>query len=63
VAERLRWWLWGLACRLPKVCPANAHRVLILTYPGRDHNPLIDSVCRSDCASNGECYCGRLRRG
>jgi hypothetical protein len=63
VSEKFRWWLWALACRLPRVCPANAHTSLILSYPGRRRSPLVDDVCRSDCAANGECWCRKLRRG
>ncbi len=62
MAERLRWWLWSMACRLPGICPANAHTTLIITYPGHGRNPLVDGICRSDCARNGSCYCGKLRQ-
>jgi hypothetical protein len=62
VSERLRWKLWGLAVRLPWVCPSNAHTVFVLSYPGRRRSPFVDEACRSDCAATGECWCGNLRR-
>jgi len=54
---RLRWRLYGAACRLPFVCGVNAHGTIIA---GRRRGILIDSGCRRDAAANGTCYCGRL---
>ena len=56
-AERLRWGLWGLACRLPPGVPVQrAHTVIVLDHPDRNRNPLIDGACRRDCAANGSCW-------
>ena len=60
--ERIGWKLWGLAVRLPGVCPANAQTVFVSTYRNRSRNPLVDDVCRRDCADNGSCWCNKLRR-
>lgn len=61
-AGPLRWKLWGLATRLRRVCPANAHGALIWrTRPLREMG--VDSMCRRDCAANGACWCGKLRDG
>ena len=59
-ARRLpEWWkAYYLACKLPGICPANAHGVLI--WHTRV-NPRIDGTCREDCALNGNCWCGKLR--
>lgn len=58
---RLAWKLWGLACKHPRVCPANAHSALIWhTRPLREI--FIDWTCRSDLVANGgTCWCGKLR--
>lgn len=58
--ERLRWKLWGLVTRLPNVCPANAHEVIVSRVPYGRRSPFIDRSCRE--LANGSCYCGRLRR-
>ena len=59
---KLRWRLWGLLCRSRRVCPSNAHSALIWrTKPLREVG--IDWMCRSDCAANGACWCGKLRAG
>lgn len=57
---RFRWWLWSTLCRLPQVCPANAHGVLIWRTR---NDPRIDGACRCGCADNGACWCGKLRDG
>jgi len=62
MGERLRWKLWGLLCRLPGVCPANAHGALLTSRPCHGRNPLIDRLCREGCADRGACWCGKLRR-
>lgn len=62
MSERLRWKLWGLVTRLPGVCPSNAHTVIVLGHPDRRRNPFVDGSCRRDCAYNGHCWCGKLRR-
>jgi hypothetical protein len=62
MAERLRWKLWGLACRLPWVCPCNAHTAIVADYPGRSRRLRVDYGCRRDLAVNGGCYCGKLRK-
>ena len=57
----LRWKVYGLALRLPNVCPANAHGALIWrTRSLREMT--VDRACRSDCAANGSCWCNKLRR-
>lgn len=58
MSERLRWKLWHWLCKLPNVCPANAHSVLIFRT---SRDPRIDSVCRRDCELNETCWCGKLR--
>jgi hypothetical protein len=55
---KLMWRIWGAACRLPNVCPANAHGVLIWQTQA---DPRINWVCREDCARNRTCWCGKLR--
>lgn len=55
--ERLRWRLWGAFCRLPSVCPATAHSLLIWRLP---YNPFSVSKCRRDM-NCGTCWCGKLR--
>lgn len=52
------WAIWGLLTRLRRVCPANAHSLLISR---QRRSPFTDSACRSDAARNGACWCGRLR--
>ena len=54
---RLRWRLYGAACRLPFVCGVNAHGTIIACCR---RGILIDSGCRRDAAANGTCYCGLL---
>jgi hypothetical protein len=56
--SRLRWKLYGWLCKLPNICPARAHSVLIWRT---DRDPRIDDVCRRDCENNGVCWCGKLR--
>jgi hypothetical protein len=56
---RFRWWLWNHSQRFRRVCPANAHSLLIWGY---QRNPCIDRACRTDCARNGCCWCGKLAR-
>ena len=61
MGKRLRWMLFGLITRSRRVCPANAHGALIWrTQPLRGIR--VDSTCRKDCAANGTCWCGNLRR-
>jgi hypothetical protein len=60
--ERIGWKLWGVAVRLPGVCPSNAHTVFVCTHRDRSRNPMVDRTCRRDCAYNGSCYCNKLRR-
>ena len=56
---RFRWWLWWHLCKLPNICPANAHSVLI--WKTR-RDPRIDAMCRKDAAEcDGVCYCGKIR--
>ena len=55
--RRFRWWLWSLACRFRRTCPANAHSLIVWGYL---RDPRIDRVCAKDCALNGGCYCGKL---
>ncbi len=58
---RWRWRIAGLLNRLPGQCWAD---LVSWALPGRDsRNPWspIDSMCRRDFASNGSCYCGKLR--
>jgi hypothetical protein len=62
MSERLRWMLWSLAVRLPRVCPSNAHTAIVAAYPGRSRNLLIDQACKRDCAAVGSCWCGKLRQ-
>jgi hypothetical protein len=62
VIASLRWKLWGLASRLPGVCPSNAHTVIVCAHPDRNRNPFIDGACRRDCAAVGFCWCGKLRQ-
>jgi hypothetical protein len=58
--NRIGWKLWGLLTRSRRVCPANAHGAVIWrTRPLREI--FVDSVCRQDCALNGQCWCGNLR--
>jgi len=61
MSERLRWKLWGLVTRLPRVCPSNAHTAIVLDRPDRNRSILVDRTCRRDCAANGFCWCGKLR--
>lgn len=56
--ERTRWKIWGWLTKLPNVCPANAHSVVI--WRNR-RSILVDSACRRDCERNGSCWCGKLR--
>lgn len=58
-AEWWRWKLWGLVTRLPSVCPANAHEVIVSNAPDRRRSPFADRACRD--MANGSCYCGKLR--
>lgn len=57
--ERLRWKLWGLACKSSRVCPANAHSVFIY---GVRRSVLIDQMCCNDANNNGSCWCGKVQR-
>lgn len=59
--DRLRWKIWGLVIRHPRVCPANAHGAVIWrTRPLREIT--VDRACRQGCADNGTCWCGKLRQ-
>jgi hypothetical protein len=61
MAERLRWKLWGFACRLPRVCPAAAVGAVVWrTRPLREM--AVDDACLRDCAPGELCWCGKLRR-
>lgn len=57
------WKLWGLLCRNPCVCPANAHAALIWRT-GNWWHVGIDRTCQDDVADSrsGTCWCGKLRR-
>jgi hypothetical protein len=57
----LRWKLYGLAVDRLGACPANAHSALI--WGSRSVREMaVDRTCRRDCAANGSCWCGKLRR-
>lgn len=57
---KLRWRIWGLFSRLPGICPANAHSLVI---DGYHRSPAIDRICRQDLAGNGgSCWCGKIRQ-
>lgn len=56
---RLRWWLWRNSSRLARTCPANAYTRLVMR--DKDVSTQVDSICRSDLARNGACWCGKLR--
>jgi hypothetical protein len=64
VATKIRWKLWGLMTRLRRVCPANAHLVILGSYkllgPDR-HTIFVDEGCREGATHCGACWCGRLR--
>jgi hypothetical protein len=62
MSEWLRWKLWGLITRLPRMCPSNAHTAIVLTHPGRNRGVFVDRACRRDCAVNSTCWCGKLRQ-
>jgi len=62
MAERLRWKLWGLVTRLPRVCPASAHEAIVSGAPGHRRSPFAGRSCRSGLADRGSCYCGKLRQ-
>jgi hypothetical protein len=53
--QRLRWRIWTLLTRSRRICPANAHSLIIY---GERRDPRIDSMCRRDAAANGSCWCG-----
>lgn len=62
--EKLRWKLWGLVTRSRRVCPANAHLVILggEKLLGRDRQTLRpDWGCREGVARCGSCWCGKLR--
>lgn len=62
---RVHWWLWRQVNRLPNVCPARSHSVIVWNgwKDGRGERSItIDSSCRSDCERNGACWCGKVRR-
>jgi hypothetical protein len=57
-----RWWIITQLNRLPGQCWSN----LVSWALDRDRGKRspwspVDSVCRSDAAQNGTCYCGKLR--
>ena len=56
--NKLGWRLWSLACKLRRICPANAHSLIIWGYK---RDPRIDGACRGDLARNGSCWCGKVR--
>lgn len=56
--EKLRWKIWNALTKLPNICPANAHSVVIY---GERRDPRVDAACRRDFARNGVCWCGKLR--
>ena len=57
--NKIRWWLWWHLCKLPNICPANAHSVLIWRM---SRDPRIDASCRRDAAEcDGTCWCGKIR--
>jgi hypothetical protein len=59
-SEGWRWRVWGLVTRSRRVCPVNAHSSILWGFWER--GLLVDESCRRDCADNGACYCGNLRR-
>lgn len=58
LTERLRWKVWRLFCKLPNICPAAAHSLIVYGY--RDVDPRINWMCRKDCEWNGTCWCGKV---
>jgi hypothetical protein len=54
-ANRLRWRFWSIVCKLPRTCPANAHRLII---EGHSRNPMQDRMCEPE---RGACWCGKRR--
>lgn len=58
-ATRLRWKLWTLVSKLPKVCPAHAHSLII---DGYRRNPMQDWMCRDGATRCGSCWCGKIQR-
>jgi hypothetical protein len=62
MSERLGWEALE-PCRPPaRVCPSNAHTAIVIAYPRRSRNLLINRACRQDCAATGSCWCGKLRQ-
>jgi hypothetical protein len=62
--EKIRWRVWGLMTRLRRVCPANAHGVILGSCKlfGRDRQTIfVDEDCREGATRCGTCWCGRLR--
>ena len=57
----MRWRLWGLITRLPRVCPAHAHEAIVSSIPGHRRSPFADRACRRSSEDRGSCYCGKLR--
>lgn len=55
-ARKFRWRVWSWLSSRPRICPANAHSLIISGYR---RSPAIDSQCRD--LANGSCWCGKLR--
>lgn len=58
--NRLDWWLFRHLSRVPGLCVAKLHGLLI--WRTRE-DPRINAMCRRDLAANGSCWCGKLRDG
>lgn len=58
--NKLRWRVADVLNRLPGMCWANLVSWALRSRPLTETRQ--DWMCRSDTASNGCCYCGKLRR-
>jgi hypothetical protein len=58
IPARVRYRLWSWLLRHPRACPASSHSLVVW---GISERPWIDEMCKSDCARNGSCWCGKLR--
>ncbi len=57
---KLRWLIWWRLAKVPGICPANAHSLII---DGCRRDPRIDAICRDICPPQTACWCGKIRGG
>jgi hypothetical protein len=58
MGDRTKWRIWSWLCKVPSVCPAKAHTLVII---GERCDPRVDWMCTDNHDRSGVCWCGKLR--